>query len=283
MYKNSQAKIVLVLYGIASCLWILFVSFSHYSSTLEGPIYHFLLQPFLVLMTAIPLFGGMFGLLNSRYWGGYKSTVGGALVAFSLGLIAWGGGMIVWNYYLFFTPITVPYPSLADSIFILSWPLWALGIFELSKAIGARFALRQKKGWFILLGISLVTTLLSIYLIVYVARGGIAYDNDTAKLFFDLFYPLGDIVILSITTTVYLLSRRYLGGMYKTPTLILLIGFVMNYFSDFIFSYTTTQGTYFNGHFVDFLFVTTMFVLSLSLAMFTPRLLDSHTTPTSQT
>ncbi|MEI7719727.1 MAG: hypothetical protein WCI89_00765 [bacterium] len=251
-----------------------------YTATLKGPNFSYLLKPFLVGMTFLPLVGGFIGLRNAFRWGGVKSIVGRSSFALSLGLVAWAGGMFIWNYYLFFTTVSVPYPSLADAIFVLSWPLWTYGIWKLSEAMGVRFALRNmNKNFFIL---PVVVILLSAYLLVYVARGGITYDNPL-KLFFDLFYPLGDIVILTVTASVYFLSRNYLGGVYKTPILMLLFGFVMNYFSDFLFSYTTTNGTYFNGHLVDFLFTTAMFVLSVGLSMLNPMILDSNTVQTKKT
>jgi hypothetical protein len=223
-------------------------------------------------MTLLPLIGGIIGLRNSFKWGGIKRVVGRSSLALSLGLIAWSGGMVIWNYYLFFTEISVPYPSAADIIFILSWPLWTYGIWELSEAVGIKFAWKKMNKGFLI--IPLLVTLFSVYLLMYVARGGVTYENFP-KLFFDLFYPLGDIVILTVTVSIFLLLRKFLGGVYKVPIFILLFGFLLNYLSDFLFSYTTTQGTYFNGHVVDFLFMTTMFVLSIGLSMLNPSISNS--------
>ncbi len=269
---NLPSKIIIFIYALICAFWISLVIISKYSlidSQLLETIRHFTQIPLVIL----PLTGGIIGLRNSFHWGGLKSVVGRSSLALSLGLIAWSGGMIIWNYFLFFTTVEVPYPSWADAIFILSWPLWTYGIWKLSEAIGARFALRKVSKSFAVLPITII--LLSIYLLVYVARGGITYNNPL-KLFFDLFYPLGDIVILTATTSAYFLSRNFLGGMYRVPILTLLSGFVLNYFSDFLFSYTTTNGTYYNGHFVDFLFTTTMFVLSISLTMISPDFLNSQ-------
>ncbi len=267
---DISTKIIILLYALICAFWIALVVVGKYSlvsGNLLETLHHFTQIPLVIL----PLTGGIIGLRNSFRWGGTKSMVGKSSMALSLGLVAWSGGMIIWNYYLFFTTISVPYPSWADAIFVLSWPLWTYGIWKLSGVIGVKLALRKVSKSFIILPIAII--LLSIYLLVYIARGGITYENPL-KLFFDLFYPLGDIVILTVTTSVYFLSRNFLGGIYKIPVLILLFGFVLNYFSDFLFSYTTTNGTYYNGHFVDFLFTTTMFVLSLSLSMINPGLLN---------
>lgn len=270
MKLKSPTKIIIALYAIIVLFWIVLEIITKYSFVTSDTLLN--LQHFTQIPLAIlPFVGGVIGLSNAHKWGGRKSIMGRSTLALALGLIAWSGGMIIWNYYLFFTTISVPYPSMADAIFVLSWPLWTYGILQLSKAIGIKFAFRKiGKSFFV---IPLILILISIYLLVYVARGGITYENPL-KLFFDLFYPLGDIVILSVTASIYVLLRKYLGGVYKLPTLMLIVGFVLNYISDFVFSYTTTKGTYFNGHYVDFLFTTTMFVLSVGLSMITPDILD---------
>lgn len=269
---SISSKIIVLIYAVTVIFWIMFVSATKYTATLEGPSFSHFLQPFLVGMTILPLIGGIIGLRNTFNWGGVKSVVGRSSLALSLGLIAWGGGMVIWNYYLFFTDISVPYPSAADIVFILSWPLWTYGIWELSKAIGIKFAFHKINKAFWIIPLTLVIP--SVYLSVFVARGGITYDN-MYKLFFDLFYPLGDIVILTITVSVYLILRKFLGGVYRIPVLILFWGFLLNYLGDFIFVFTTSNGTYFNGHFADFLYTTSMFVLSMGLSMINPNILNS--------
>jgi len=228
-------------------------------------------------MIAVPLLGGIFGLQKAKSWGGWQSSMGRTTMGLALGLIAWAGGMIIWNFYLFFLDVEVPYPSLADAIFILSWPLWFYGVINLSKATGAKFGLREKKGKLFLFIIPIVAILASYYLLFEIARGGeFVWDVSGLQLFFDLFYPIGDIVILTAVALVFMLSRRFLGGKYRVPVFIVLLGFLLNYTSDFIFSYTTTLETYFNGHFVDFLFTTTMFVLSVGVILLDPKLRNRH-------
>lgn len=270
---RNPSKIITILFAITIVFWVVLFFLAKYTligdETLEN------LRRFTQLpLIFIPLAGGLLGLKNALDWGGTKSILGRAVFGISLGLLTWAGGMIIWNYYLFFTTVEVPYPSLADALFILSWPLWAYGLLQLSKAIGAHFALRNESKQALFFGSGIVI-LVSIYLLFGVARGwSISLDGGVLKLFFDLFYPIGDIVILTLVTLTYWLSKEFLGGIYKNPILVLFFGFLLNYMADFTFSYTTTQGTYFNGHFVDFLFTTTMFILSFGLSMLTPNLLE---------
>jgi len=264
-----KSSLLYGVYCVTGVLWLLLVYFSGYTGITEGPIFEFLVKPFLIGMTILPFMGGIAGLLKAKKWGGNKSIVGRALTSLSLGLIAWSGGMIIWNYFLFFTTIEVPYPSIADGLFILSWPLWSYGIWQLARATGVKFALRTMAGKILLCTIPIVTGALSYILLIVVARGGIIqWSSGGIKLFFDLFYPLGDVVIITGVALLYGLSKKFLGGKLKRPIIMLLIGFIFNYVTDFIFSYTTTKETYFNGHMVDILFTTTMFILSLAVNSF---------------
>ncbi|MBX4189628.1 hypothetical protein KW785_03505 [Candidatus Parcubacteria bacterium] len=276
MYKDKTFFSITTVFIFTVILWIIFVATSHYSATYEGSIYKFILKPFLIGMTVLPLLGGILGLHRSKEWGGHKSAMGRSLLALSLGQIFWGIGMVIWNYYLFMNIEEVPYPSLADASFILSWPLWTLGIIYLSRATGVKFALRQAKGKLLLVFVPLVAIIASYYLLIGVARGGqIEWDTSHAlKLFFDLFYPIGSAAIFTMVLTFYSLSMGFLGGRYRLPILILIFAFVVNFLSDFTFSFTTTKETYFNGHIVDFMFTCAMYLLALSLVSLTPKLAD---------
>lgn len=268
MTLSGSSKIIVTLFLLTAIFWIslLFVS----DNLLLDNLRKFTQIPLVI----IPLIGGFLGIKNAFNWGGTKSVLGRGLLGIGLGLIAWSGGMIIWNYYLFFTNIEVPYPSLADAIFILSWPLWTYGLLELSKAIGVKFAWRRLSNKIGIFFISGFVIALSIYLIFGVARDwNITFDGSAVKLFFDLFYPVGSIVISTLVLLIYWLSRNFLGGIYKISIIVLFLGFLFNYASDFTFSLVTTNETYFNGHFVDFMFTTAMFTLSLGLSMINANIL----------
>ena len=231
-----------------------------------------------LVLFLVPFLGAIFGLVNARAWGGLKSALGRAVTLLSLGTLTWSLGMLAWNYYIFIAMVEVPYPSFADAFFILSWPLWALGVFFLSRATGVKFDLRQSKGKALVVAVPLIAIIASYYMLVVVARGG-EFDLEGAsgwKLFFDLFYPIGTAVILALALTFFSLSAEFLGGVYKKPIVILILGFLANYLSDFTFSLTTTNETYFNGHFVDIFFLTAMYLLSVSISELSPKKDISH-------
>lgn len=231
----------------------------------------------------IPLIGGLYGLTVARHWGGLRSAVGRASLFLSLGLVTWGIGIAIWLIYNFIVQVEIPYPSWADAAFIVSWPLWSVGMIYLSRATGAQFGLRKLGGKIILLAVPLLVIAISYYFLVTVARGGVfEVSEEYLKLFFDFAYPIGDVVILTLATLVYGLSYKYFGGKYRFAIYLILAAFVFNYLADFTFSYTTTTESYYNGSLADVLFATTMFIFSVGVALLDIRSLTGSPSSSQQ-
>lgn len=229
------------------------------------------------LYGVIPLAGGVYGLTVARHWGAWRSTVGKAVLFLSAGLVTWGVGIVIWLFYNFILHVEIPYPSWADAAFIISWPFWGVGAVFLSRATGAQFGLRRFGGKIVLLAVPLIVIALSYYFLVIVARGGgFEFAQNWIKVFFDLAYPVGDVVILTLATLIYGLSYKYFGGKYRYAIYLILLAFVLNYMADFTFSYTTTIGTYYNGSLADALFATTMFVLALGVGLLDARSIQDN-------
>lgn len=218
--------------------------------------------------TAVEAFiGGLIGLIVSRHWGGRKSAVGKAILLISSGTISWSLGNFAWSFYNFVLHQDVPYPSFADLGYSLAVPLWAIGVFYLSQATGAKFSLGKVKGRVILVVLPILAAIFSYYFLVTIARNSVISSGggNMLKLFLDFYYPLGDWVILTVSLLLFGLSLKYLGGKFKWPVYIILLGFVTMFLADFSFSYTTTVNTYYNGSFPDLLFAAAMFIISFGV------------------
>jgi len=212
---------------------------------------------------------GVMGLLISKHWGGSKSAVGKAVLLISLGTTSWGLGTLIWSFYNFVLHIPVPYPSWADLGYALAVPLWVAGVFYLSKATGAKFSLRRLRGRSMVILLPLLATVASYYFLYVIAReSSFVIEGGLLKIFLDFYYPLADWVILTFAFLVFGLSLQYLGGRFRWPVMIILLGFVLMFISDFSFSYTTTVESYYNGHLVDLLFTVALFVISFGVCSF---------------
>jgi hypothetical protein len=264
LLSNTSSKILTYFY-IALVIWWITIFTRGITDTTENYLYSF-------IYGLIPLLWGVAGLRTGLLWGGFKSMTGKSLMFLSLGMLAWAVGNIIWAYYNLIVRIPVPYPSLADFIFIISFPLWASGMFCLAIVTGAFFALRRSKGKLVLFFIPLVVIFASYYLLFVVARGGVLDPNGgVLKLFLDVAFPAWDVIILTMAMLIYGLSYNFLGGKFKWPIIILLLGFGMSYITDFSFSYTTTLDTFFVGSWVDLLFATSQFLIALGVTLINPQ------------
>lgn len=201
--------------------------------------------------------------------------MGRAVFLLSMGCFTWSLGELIWSYYNFFLNANVPYPSWADAGFVLNYPCFSIGFLILGRATGTKFGLRSLLGKVFLVIFPIAAFILSWYALVIVARGGsLTSGGGTLKVFFDVAYPMGDVIILIMAFLTFGLSFRYLGGQFKWPIFIIILGILFQYFADFGFSYTTTLNTYYNGSFIDLFFATSMFILSFGIA-----LLDTNRSP----
>jgi len=254
MLKNRRLLLVAVGYLVVLAYWV-FLYLNHSKST-NANYYYGLVEAF------YPFLMGLVGISTARLWGGRKSALGNALIFISLGVIAWGIGSIVWSYYAIRHIDEIPYPSLADVGYILAIPLWAYGMTKLAKTTGAKFGLKHPKKKILAVILPLILIAVSYYLLVIVARGGtLVSDTSTSqilKVILDISYPAGDAIILTLAVLVFGLSSGYLGGRYKLPIYVLLSGFIVQYVADFTFSFSTTKGTYYNGHWADLFYPTAL-------------------------
>lgn len=262
------ANVILVFFILLVIGWVLIAT-----QGLENTAQNFFYG---AALGVLPCLASVFGFINSNKWGGLKSSMGKSIFFLSAGLLTWGIGTLVFAYFNIILQIEVPYPSLADLFYIVSWPLWVIGMINLSRATGVKFQLKTVIGRVTLFLAPILIAGLSYYLLIIVARDGVILytPEDLLKVFFDLAYPIGDIAILTIALLVYGLSFKFLGGLFKWPILFVLVGFVFNYLGDFSFVYTVTKETFFVANWVDLIYTLAFFCIGLGVSLINPQRLN---------
>ena len=218
----------------------------------------------------IPIIGSFIGLRVAKHWGGFKSRLGKAITLYSFGLMAWGGGVVGWLIYIYILGRTeVPYPSPADFVYMLAQITWYSATLIMARVIGAQYGFKKQNGWLKALAGCLFGVVVSYVLLVTIARhGSLTASGFNLRTFFDFYYPIATSLSLTLTLVIFLLSRKYLGGIYKKPLLILFAGFIFQFFGDFTYTLSNTNETYFNGHWSDMLFTTAMLTLTFGLLLY---------------
>jgi hypothetical protein len=259
-FKQRTIQILAVGYAVFIPYWI-WINVTSQVGTFHNYIWS------LFTSGVLPVLGGISGVLLSRKWGFLSSSLGRAIFFLSAGVVAYGAATLIWSYYNLVLAVDVPYPSLADAIYILSYPLWAIGLINLGQGIGAGYKLRTLKGKIALVLAPLIGIALTYFVFISFAQGGdFGFEGaGIVEIFFDVFYPLGDVVIITAIGLIYGLSYKVLGGKFKWPVNILLIGFLTSYVGDALFSYMTAQGTYYTSGWADLLFAISMFLIVISV------------------
>ena len=253
-------------------LLIIFWSFLFLTGSKEG----FLNYLYSFLFGLIPLVGGLIAMFRSEIWGTFKSAVGKAVFFIGLGLFCWGTGETIWSYYNFFLGEPAPYPSLADLGFAPSIFFYGLGAVYLAKATGAKYGLRNPLAKVFVVIAPIITLIVSYYVLVVLARGGVLIPPDESylKSVLDIAYPLGDFLGLTIAVIVSGLSFKYWGGNYLFDIISILVGLAVMFVADSVFSYTTTVGTFYNASFGDLLLTLGLFFLTFGILGFCKTIKD---------
>ncbi|MEO6077704.1 MAG: hypothetical protein ABIP54_02870 [Candidatus Andersenbacteria bacterium] len=262
MRMNAPQKIVSISLLLLVLIWVA-LYLSHITEGFYNYLYSF-------LFGLIPLIGGFFAMMCSEKWGRFTTAIGKAVFFIGLGLFLWGCGETIWSYYNFFAGIAAPYPSLADIGFAPSIFFYGIGALYLSKATGAKFGFRKTSAKILTVLGSIILLAISYYLLVVVARGGVIVPEgeSTLKTILDVAYPIGDFVALILAALISGLSFKYMGGKYVTSTVAILLGLLVMFIGDVVFSYTIAVNTYYNADFGDLILTFGLFLLTFGVLGF---------------
>ncbi len=214
----------------------------------------------------IALTSAIYGMYVAKTrWGGKRSALGKLLIFLGIGLLAQWIGLQIWTYYNVIAKVEVPYPSWADVGYFGLVPAYVVAALLLAKVTGARYSLKSLKGKLIVFVIPVVS-LIAAYLL-FVNKVGFA-DSSALKVFFDLAYPLGEIIPVTIALAVLLMTTDLLGGKMRSRIQLLVFAFAFQFITEYFFLYQTGVGTYVNGGISDLLYATSYAIMGLTLASF---------------
>ncbi len=155
---------------------------------------------------------------------------------FALSALAWGIGETIWSWNEVVRGEALPFPSIADTGYLLAIPLAIVGVFALTSA-PTRLATR---GETVLSG---AIVALSLLFIAWIFGLGKVYETSASSplsLLISLTYPVGDIVTATVLVVALRRARRGAVG----RLLLLLGGLACNALADSAFTYLTANGTY---------------------------------------
>ena len=258
MIKSKYFYYLLFLYFVVLCWWLK-LNYISGIGTDEAYLFNW-------FYGLIALSGSIYGFLfSSKFWGGWKSIVGRSMFFLSLGLLSQWLGLQVWTYYNIVIKTEVPYPSLADLGYFGLVPFYSLGAFMLALATGVKFSLSSLKGK----TIAVVIPLFAFGFAFVLFLRDIGFDlTNPLKVFFDIAYPLGEIIPVSIAFVILGLSSKFLGGRMRARVYYLIFAFSFQFVTEYLFLYKAGNGTYVNGGLTDLMYASSYLIMGLGLVAF---------------
>lgn len=175
---------------------------------------------------------------------------------FGLAALFWGLAFVVWTYYNVILEQSVPYPSLADPLFLASYPLLGLAVLRI------RENYRVKSGPTFTRESILFIALTTLAIFAFLNRPDLSPDLGLAKNLLNVAYSLGDVLLVTMAYVGIRGSRvKERLGLY---TIVLFL--VLQAAADFLFAYRNNAGVYWNGDVADLLFGASGWLLALALA-----------------
>jgi hypothetical protein len=184
-------------------------------------------------------------------------------ICLTVGMMLWFLGELSWGIYAFALNVEIPYPSIADIFWLSGYIPFFIALLVYGRLFAS--ALSRKTISIIAMAIIILSVLVSVALIIPI----IGVEEDPTTFIIDLAYPMLDLALLSTALVGLAVFQK---GTLGKSWLLIILGILSNAAGDMIFSYTTAQGTYYNGHPSDMLFVYGYLLFMLAFYVHTKEL-----------
>lgn len=158
----------------------------------------------------------------------------------SLGLTFLLVGQLIIASYQLFLHVPIPFPSAADLLFVVAYPLLVSALVAFIKAYEEAGFPTGRPGERRITGA--LTALVCVTVAVPLLGPVLAAPVPPVEKLLNLLYPILDFVLLVPTVILIRLSLRFRGGPVGRIWLLLLVGFVFLSFGDVLFAYLAALG-----------------------------------------
>lgn len=158
--------------------------------------------------------------------------------AMAAGLFLWGLADAIWAFFEVFLQVEAPYPSFADLLWIVAYPVMFAGLYARLKSLRVHPSKSR---------IALIRALAAFWLVLtaaFVLRP-ILSDFSSDRLLeglVNIFYPLGDLALVIFASYYFILLNK---GRYALAWRLIFAGLMLMTASDLLFSYATWNDLYY--------------------------------------
>ncbi|MEM2873293.1 MAG: hypothetical protein QXD82_03880 [Nitrososphaerales archaeon] len=179
-------------------------------------------------------------LIAKKYRWDTHNSLSRCWLFFFLGALFWSLGELTWAIYSLGFGIEIPYPSIGDVFWLMAYVPFFMAFLGYFKMFGLPFV--PKKKLIIMIGTIFLTTFSVMLFLLYPL---LASGEEPLILFFDLAYPIGDLLLFVLAFgSLMVFFRQKIGKSY----IYLTFAIIMNAIADFLFSFLTIRGEYIYGN-----------------------------------
>jgi hypothetical protein len=171
-----------------------------------------------------------------------QSKLSKICLGYALGLLTWAGGLSIYVYAYYVTDMGLPYVSIADVFYLLSYPAWMISAFSMLRLFGGAI----KRG--ARLSVLAVGAFLYMLVAVYVIPSSVSGLNDALEVFVTALYPILDIAFFLMIFAIFLAFRK---GIFEKPFAFMALGTALLALGDLTYAVLSVTGLYFEGHPMD--------------------------------
>ena len=163
-----------------------------------------------------------------------------------MGMVFWFLGEVGWAIYTLVLGVEVPYPSIADVAWLIGYIPMIIA-FQIYLRV-FHFAISKKTFLAEVFTVVILSLALYGYLVSPILAG---VAEEATALIFDIVYPTLDIVLFgSAMLGLFIFAKGKIA-----PAWLLISGAILtDVVADMVFGYTTLNGTYYNGHWLELFF-----------------------------
>jgi len=197
------------------------------------------------VIAAVTVVSSIYGLM--KYWGKLEDKFSKIWLGFTLGMIFWFLGELFWAIYTLLLNVEIPFPSIADVAWLIGYAPMMIAFHWYVRTF--QFTISKKVYRAGAITIGLVSFGLFAYFLTHVLAE--MAGKEVVAVGIDIAYPALDLALFGYALLALLI---FTGGKIAVAWALISIATFMDVVGDMLFSLTTLQGTYYNGHPLELLF-----------------------------
>lgn len=192
-------------------------------------------------------------LLNFRK----RTTLGRSLPLWVATFTSLTIAQLIWSYYNIFANIPAPFPGIGDIFWLLYYPCQFAILLSIDTGVKPKWSLETIITFFFL---SLVFGSFTTSFFFFTGN----FSQPPLVNLLSFAYPFADALLAALALTL-LQQQRANGFRYLT---FLTTAYLLTTVGDVLFAYSIGNQSYWNGNFVDFIFVLAHFILAIAVVQF---------------